>query len=191
MNILNLSSVLRHCYISLPGKVESLQMLQSFRVAQSNYNQFDWSNKAMVPGWAMKRLAMRKKRIITFNSNIEYCSETNLPPTPSPAFRRHGVGARKSMMPDFLRLPPLFQLACRRLHCLSLLSSSTFRALLFHHKSTCGRFEILAKSSRLCGGHGQKMCLKNQISRLSGSLKLIWGCLARFSCAFRVESCDT
>ena len=49
-------------------------------------------------------------------------TEANLSPAPSPAFRRHGVGVRKSnqrYLCGFLRLPLFFQLSCvhARMYC--------------------------------------------------------------------------
>ena len=118
-----------------------------FRHYVSIFNQFDWSNKAMLPAWAMKWLAMRTKSILLLlvATIMPARTYTNLPTTPLPASRRHGVGVPKSKqryLGGFLpEAAAIFSFGCVHspmfMYCFSLSSpySHTVPPSLRYHRS--------------------------------------------------------
>ena len=79
-------------------------------------------NKAMLPAWAMKAHCHCFLVATIMLMLMPARTYTNLPTTPLPASRRHGVGVPKSKqrcLGGFLRLPLIFSLAaCNRLSAL-------------------------------------------------------------------------
>ena len=90
-------------------------------------------------------------------------SETNLPPTPSPAFRRHGVGVRKSNVTSWGCRSHSFSCACTY----APLSLELCTILCF--TKVCISYLLLAH-----GAPSSSLCYLNSSKLLSSSFQISW-----------------